>query len=99
MSLVVGLPCTDDVGLPTLFRFNVGTASQPIAGSMPTNRLRRWHQHYSNTGSVVYLGARVPANTCHSPNTVSILAERIRRWPAIETALGDRGDKRDRSKN
>ena len=32
----------EDVGLPTKFRFNVGQASQPIAGSMPVNRLRRW---------------------------------------------------------
>ena len=27
---------------PTRLRFNVGPASQPIAGSMPVNRLRRW---------------------------------------------------------
>ena len=32
---------TEDVGLPTKFRFNVGPASPPIAGSMPVNRLRR----------------------------------------------------------
>ena len=30
------------VGLPTQYRFNVGRASQPIAGSMPVNRIRRW---------------------------------------------------------
>ena len=42
-------------------------------------------QHYSNTGSAVYLAA-APQQT---PNTVSMLAQRIRRWPAIETALGD----------
>ena len=34
------VPRTDDVGLPTKFRFNVGLASQPIAGSMPVNRPR-----------------------------------------------------------
>ena len=31
-----------DVGLPTKLRLNVGPALQPIAGSMPVNRLRRW---------------------------------------------------------
>ena len=30
-----------------------------------------------------------PANTCHSPNTVSMLTQRLRRWPDIETSLGD----------
>ena len=35
------VPDTEDVGLPTKFRFNVGPVSQPIAGSMPANRLRR----------------------------------------------------------
>ena len=46
-------------------------------------------QHYSNTGSAVYLAAAHPANTCHLPATVSMLAQRIRRWPVIETALSD----------
>ena len=35
------VPDTDDVGLSTKFRFNVGPALQPIAGSMPVNRPRR----------------------------------------------------------
>ena len=29
----------------------------------------------------------VPANTGHSSNAVSMLAQRLRRWPNIETAL------------
>ena len=29
----------------------------------------------------------IPANTRHSPNAVSMLAHRLRRWPNIETAL------------
>ena len=41
------IPRTHGVGLlyvvPTQYWFNVGPASQPIAGSMPVNRLRRWH--------------------------------------------------------
>ena len=35
------VPHTHDVGLPTQLQFNVGPASQPIAGSIRTNRLRR----------------------------------------------------------
>ena len=33
--------------------------------------------------------SNVPANTGHSPNAVSMLAHRLRRWPNIETALGE----------
>ena len=29
------------------------------------------------------------ANTCHSTNTVSMLTHSFRRWPVIETPLGD----------
>ena len=36
------VPRTEDVGLPIQFQFNVGPASQPIAGSIPVYRLRRW---------------------------------------------------------
>ena len=30
-----------------------------------------------------------PANTWHLPNAVSMLAHRLRRWPNIETAMGE----------
>ena len=30
------------IGVPIQYRFNVGPASQPIAGSMPVNHIRRW---------------------------------------------------------
>ena len=33
---------THNVSLPTQYRFNAGPASQPIAGSMPVNRIGRW---------------------------------------------------------
>ena len=39
--LAYDVPDPEDVGLPTKFRFNVGPALQPIAGSMPVNYLRR----------------------------------------------------------
>ena len=43
-----------------------------------------------NIISVVSAGvAAIPTNTEHSPNAVSMLAHRLRRWPNIETALGE----------
>ena len=39
--LAYDVPDTKDVGLPTKFWLNVGPALQPIAGSIPVNRLRR----------------------------------------------------------
>ena len=42
LILAYHVPRTEDVGLPTKVRFNVGPASQLIAGLMPVNRLRRW---------------------------------------------------------
>ena len=49
----------------------------------------RLARHYSNTGSYVYLAAALPSKHCLSPNTVSILAQCLRGWPDIETALRD----------
>ena len=74
------VPRTGDVGLPTKFRFNVGPALQPIAGSMPFNRLRRWPNTNLSPG-LLY--------TWHSLNAVSMLTHSLRCWPVIETALGD----------
>ena len=62
-----------DVGLSTLFRFNVRPVSQPIAGSMPVNRLRCW-PNTNSTLSVVYFA-------------FSMLSYSFRRWPYIEIAL------------
>ena len=72
----------------TQFRFNVEPVSQPIADSMLTNCLRRWPtllQHWV----CFILSGNTPANMCHLPNTVSMMAQRLRRWPEIETALRD----------
>ena len=41
-----------------------------------------YNSHPDNKGSY-------PANTRHSPNAVSMLAHRLRRWSNIETALGE----------
>ena len=79
------LPSICDVCLPTQFWFNIGLASQPIAAVMPTivydagpALLQHW---------VCFIPS--PANTCHSPNTVSKLAQRIRRWSNMEKIFGD----------
>ena len=38
----IHVPRIHNVGLTTQYRFNVGSASQPIPISMPVNRIRRW---------------------------------------------------------
>ena len=77
---------THDVGLLTQFRFNVGPASQPISASMMVNRLRCWPNTNPTLGLLYTCHS---ANTCHSPNAVSMLKYSLRRWPSIEIALGD----------
>ena len=37
----------------------------------------------------VFYAGPIPTNTGHSLNVVSMLAHRLRRWPNIETALGE----------
>ena len=74
----------EDVGLPTKFRFNVGHASQPIAGSMLFNRLRCWPNTNPSLGLLSTLRKHVAFIQCcfnvdHS----------LRRWPGIETTLSD----------
>ena len=58
------VPCTEDVGLPTKFRFNVGPASQPIAGSMPVNRLRRWANTNPSPSLLYTLRKHVASTRC-----------------------------------
>ena len=87
---------THYVGLPTLFRFNFGPASQPIAGEVtdrhPVYAAHRWFKadksfmplaHHSNTGSAVYLAA-----ASQQKRAIHLmLAQRPRRWPGMETAF------------
>ena len=56
------VPRTEDVGLPTKFRFNVGPALQPVAGSMPVNRLRRWPNTNLSLGLLYTLRKHVALN-------------------------------------
>ena len=59
--LAYDVPRTEDVGLPTKFRFNVGPALQPIAGSMPVNRLRHWPNTNITMGLLYTLRFNIPA--------------------------------------
>ena len=84
--LLLLLPRTEDVGLPAKSRFNVVPASKPIAVSMSVNRL----QHKSGTTLIHHwVCCILRANTWHSPKAVSMLTHSLRRWPDIETAVGD----------
>ena len=62
--LAYGVLRTEDVGLPTKFRFNVGPALQPIAGSIPDNRLRRWPNTNPSLGLLYTLRKHVAFNQC-----------------------------------
>ena len=46
-------------------------------------------QAHRNKGVDWYYIIHHPANKGHSPNAVSMLAYRLRRWPNIETASGE----------
>ena len=59
---------------------------------------RPWHldaerhqlrQRVNSWARVVIITPVRPANTEHSPKAVSMLAHRLRRWPNIETAVGE----------
>ena len=62
--LTYDVPRTEDVGLPTKFRFNVGPALQPIAGSMLVNRLWRWTNTKLSLGLLYNLRKHVTFNHC-----------------------------------
>ena len=85
LILAYDVPYTEDVGLPTTFRFNVGPASQPIAGSMLVNHLPCWRKTLIHH----WVCCILCANMWHSPNAVSMLTHCLRCWPDIETALVD----------
>ena len=62
--LAYDVPGTEDVGLPTKFRFNVGPALQPIAGSMLVNRLWCWPNTNLSSGLLYTLSKHVAFNQC-----------------------------------
>ena len=62
--LAYNVPGTEDVSIPTKFWFNVGSALQPTAGSMPVNRLRRWPNINLSPVSCILCAKRVTFNQC-----------------------------------
>ena len=64
-------------GLPLI---NILKSSQIFYDAGPT-LLQHW--------VCCILSGSTPSNTCHLLNTVSMLAQRLRRWPVFEAALGD----------
>ena len=62
--LAYDVPSTEDVGLPTKFMFNVGPALQPIARSMPVNRVRRWPNTNPSLGLQYTLRKHVAFTQC-----------------------------------
>ena len=63
-TLAYDVPSTGDVGIPTKFRFNVGPALQPIAGSLPVNRLRHWPNNNLSSGLSYSFRKHVAFNQC-----------------------------------
>ena len=64
LDYMYDVPRTVDVGLPTKSRSNVGPASQPIAGSMLINRLRRWPNTDPSLGLLYTLHTHVSFTQC-----------------------------------
>ena len=90
------VPGTHNVGLPTQYRFNMGPASQPIAGSMPVNRIRLWPNIETELGDCLLFAltaiwvtlyapkGHYPDNTIHWPNCEIMLGHVcLRRWANI----------------
>ena len=89
------MPGTNNVGLPTQYRLNVGPASQPIAGSMPVNSIRRWPTIETELGDCPVLArtalrvtlyppkGEYSKNTIHWPNCEIMLGHRLRPWANI----------------
>ena len=69
------VPLTHDVDLLTQYWFNVGPASQPIAGSMAVNHLRRW----PNTNPTLGLLYFAPAHQ----QTHGIRPTLLQYWPTF----------------
>ena len=83
---ILSVPGTHNLDLPTGYRFNVGSVSRPIAGSMPVNRIRRWPNIGAELGDCPVFAqtairvtlyrpkGRYPDNTIHWPNCEIMLA-------------------------
>ena len=83
--LAYDVPRAEDVGLLTKFRLNVGSAfHSPL--------LVQCRSIVYDAGPTLihhWVCCILRANTWHSINAVSMLTHSLRRWPVIETTLGD----------
>ena len=71
----IRVPGTHNEGLPTQYRINVGPASQPIAGSMLVNCIRRWPNIKTELGDCpVFALTAFPVNTKHLYNIYTMSA-------------------------
>ena len=91
-TLAYDVPRTDDVRLPTKFRFNVRPATQPIAVLNLTHNLQRWPDIetalsdftvFSDCCILMRVMPSIPApetpdNTIHWPNGDVMLGHRLR---------------------
>ena len=68
------VPRREDVSIPTILRFNVGPTSQPMAGSMLVNRLRRWPN--INSESAVYFAQTRDIQCCFDVDPQSSMLAR-----------------------
>ena len=82
LKLAYDLPRTEDVGLPNKFRFNVGSASQPIARLQIVYNAGPMLRHH-------WVCCILCANTWHLTDAVLMLTHSLRSWPDIEITLGD----------
>ena len=87
---------TADSGLSVrVYLFSARVVHNPDEQSQPVSSLCWWLNPHgcdttSDARSVRQDGSRtIPANTRHSPDAVSMLGQRRRRWTNIETAMGE----------
>ena len=73
--------------VPNQYRFNVGQESQPIAGSMPVNRIRRWPNIETELGdcpvfALTAIRVTLSPSKGHYPNNVHDTSGQL--WNNVE---------------
>ena len=61
------------------------------AGNWASNSRFQWRKMETKNSAAqgYHTWTTIPANTGYSPNAASMLVHRLRRWPSIETTLGE----------
>ena len=81
------LPRTEDEDLPTKFWFNVGPASQPIAGSMPVKGLWRWPNTNPSLGLLYTFRKHVEFTQCCWPTVFDAGSSLNQYWVIVQCFL------------